>query len=81
MVSRVRLQQWQHVHHSVTSVAPMLGETVYLLGRLPAGRPLSLDQSILLPPRLFDIVLLLGLQHKKRFCLCYRQINMTRIYF
>lgn len=68
MFSRVgdRLQQRQHVHHSVLSVARMLGETVYLLGRLPAGRALSLDQSILLLPRFFDVVLLLGLQHKKK---------------
>lgn len=61
-----RLQQGQHVRHSVMSVARLLGETVYLLGRLPAGRPLSLDQSILLLPRLFDVVLLLGLQYKKK---------------
>lgn len=56
-----RLQQ----RHGVTSATRVPPQTVYLLGRLPAGRPLSLDQPILLLPRLLDVVLLLGLQFKR----------------
>lgn len=47
------------------SATRVLPQTVYLLGRLPAGRPLSLDQPILLLPRLLDVVLPLGLQYKR----------------
>lgn len=60
-----RLRRRQRVRHSVMSATRVLAETVYLLGRLPAGRPLPLDQPILLLPRLFDVVLLLGLQYKR----------------
>lgn len=52
---------------------------LYLLGRLPASRPLSLDQPILLLPRLLDILLLLGLQNKKRVSVCDSNTHVTRL--
>lgn len=61
------LKQWQYVHRSVMPITHVVDEAVYLLGRLPASWPLSLDQPILFLPCPIDILLFLSLQKKMIF--------------
>lgn len=56
------LKQWQCVRHSIMPLSHEVDEVLYLLRRLPASWPLSLDQPILLLPCLIDILLFLSLQ-------------------